>query len=204
MESEPVVYVVDDDEAVRDSLRWLVESVGLRVRALESAAQFLREYDPDLPGCLVLDVRMPGESGLELQTQLAKQNVSIPVIIVTGHADVQMAVQAMKTGAVDFVEKPLNYQMLLDRIQRAIMRDREQRQRDDEKRQIVERLDRLSPREREVLEHVVDGKLNKQIADVLSISPKTVEMHRSHLMKKMEAESLAALVRMVMIARDNN
>jgi len=146
---------------------------------------------------------MPGESGLELQQQLAQKHDALPVIIVTGHADVRMAVQAMKSGAVDFVEKPLNYQLLLDRIQRALARDADQRRDEQRKREIRKRINRLSPREREVMAHVVDGKLNKQIADELNISAKTVEMHRAHLMKKMEAESLAALVRMAMTVSED-
>jgi two-component system, LuxR family, response regulator FixJ len=198
MAKDSVVFVVDDDEAVRNSLRWLVESVNMKVKCFAGAQEFLEAYDPGTPGCLVLDVRMRGMSGLQLQEELEKRNIQIPIIIITGHGDIPMAVTAMKGGAVDFIEKPLNYQALLDRIQDAIGRDDQRRSQTTEARVIQQRLDALSPRERQVLERVVAGRLNKQIAADLDISPKTVEMHRAHLMQKMEAGSVAELVRMVM------
>ncbi len=199
MSANPVVYVVDDDEAVRDSLRWLVESVHLRVETFDSAQGFLDNLEANAAGCLVLDVRMPEISGLELQQRLNDLGITLPVIIVTGHADVPMAVSALKAGAVDFVEKPLNYQSLLDRIQRAIARDQSRRADRAQGDATRERLNGLSPRERQVLDRVVAGRLNKQIAEDLGISPKTVEMHRANVMQKMVAESLADLVRMVVL-----
>lgn len=199
---DAVIYVVDDDQAVRDSLRWLLESVELNVETCESAQAFLDVYDRDRPGCLLLDVRMPGTSGLELQQQLADQQLSIPIIIITGHGDVQMAVRAMRDGAVDFVEKPFNDQMLLDRVRDAVEKDIRVRRQQTEQLEIRKRLDRLTPRERDVLELIVAGRLTKQIAAELGVSEKTVEVHRSHIMAKTQAKNVAGLVRMTMMARE--
>ena len=201
MQSEPTVFVVDDDEAVRQSLQLLAESVGYPVRAFGSAAEFLESYRPDQPGCLVLDIRMRGMSGLELQDWLAAQGLSLPIIFVTGHGDIPMAVQAMRAGAVDFIEKPYRDQELLDRIQQAIELDEQRRQQDHRRQQVSDRLDLLTPREREVMEHVVAGETNKQIAGALGISLRAVEAHRARVMERMAASSVAQLVQMVMTVR---
>lgn len=194
------VYVVDDDEAMRDSLVFLFKSVGRQVRPFDSAEAFLEVADENMRGCAVLDVRMPGMSGLELQQQLAQRRVPLPVILLTGHADVPMAVRAMRIGAFDFIEKPCNDQLLLDRVSQAITHDREHRSQHAVDRDIADRLEELSPREREVMDLVVAGKLNKQIAADLGISIKTVEVHRARVMEKMQAGGLAELVRMAIAA----
>ena len=194
----PVVYIVDDDEAVRGSLRLLLKSVGLTPNALGSAREFLAKYDPLQPGCLVLDVRMPEMSGLELQEQLNLQGAVIPVIFITGHGDVPMAVEAMQAGAFDFLQKPFRDQDLIDRIQRAMEKDRSNRTALTERNTIRERLESLTPREREVLTMVTSGKANKVMAIDLGVSQRTVEIHRARVMEKMGATSLAQLVRMVM------
>lgn len=198
--SPAVVYVVDDDQAVRDSLRWLIESVGLGARTFASAHEFLEYCAGDARGCLLLDVRMPGMSGLELQERLASQDISLPVIIITGHADVTMAVRAMKAGAVDFVEKPFSDQVLLDKVQRAIELDAQRHARRAEVEQVRRRMKLLSPREETVMRKVVEGKSNRAIAAELGLSQKTVEVHRAHVMAKVKAPSLAHLVRMAMVA----
>ena len=195
---EPVVFVVDDDPAMRRSLRWLIESVGLGVATFETAEAFLQAYNGSQPGCLVLDVRMPGMSGLELQAALAARRLSLPTIIVTGHADVTMAVRAVQNGALDFLEKPFSDQILLDRIRQAIELDRQERARRDRQRHIAERIARLTSREQEVMRLVVQGKSNKEVASALALSPKTVEVHRAHVMEKMEVDSLAELIRNVL------
>ena len=197
MMRDPVVFVVDDNADVRESLTWLLESVGLTVQAFSTAGQFLEEYDPDQPGCLVLDVRMPGMSGLELQEELTERGIRIPVIIITGHADVSMAVRAMKSGAMDFIEKPFNDQALLDRVNRAIEHDAKQRSQHVRVAELTARIDLLTAREREVMDMVVVGKPNREIAELLGVTSKTVEAHRAKIMEKMEASSLADLVRMV-------
>lgn len=194
--NEHTIFVVDDDQAVRESLRWLLESVGHQVQTYPSATAFLNAYDPGHSGCLLLDVRMPGMSGLELQEVLNKRQVDIPVIIITGHGDVPMAVQAMKAGAMEFIEKPFNDQILIDRVQACIERATDLHERQQTRSEILQRASRLTPREREVLEAVVSGKPNKIIADDLSISIKTVEIHRARTMEKMQAGSLAELVSM--------
>ena len=196
MHNTATVFVVDDDAAMRDSLRWLVESIDLPVRTFKNAAAFLDEYSPDQPGCLVVDVRMPGMSGLELQEQLIAREISLPVIVISGHADVPMAVRAMKGGAVDFLQKPFDDQVLIERINNAIGRDRRARQNGLRQTDLAALFDRLTPREREVMELVVSGKANKQIAAILDRSEKTVEHHRAHVMRKMEAGSLAELVKL--------
>ena len=175
MPPEPTVFVVDDDEAVRDSMKWLVESVGLLVEIFESAQAFLAGYDPGRPGCLVLDVRMPGMSGLELQERLAEEDIGIPVIVMTGFGDVPTAVRAMKTGAVDFIEKPFNDQAMLDLIHDSLERDAEMRRERSVKAAARAQLEKLTQREREVMRLVVSGMSNKEIARELDIAPKTVE-----------------------------
>ena len=190
------IFVVDDDQAVRESLCWLLESVNLPVETFGSAQEFLSSYSADQGGCLILDVRMPGMSGLELQNKLAEIECSLPIIIVTGHGDVPMAVRALKAGAVDFIEKPFNDQTLLERIQNCLDQDRAQREERSLKSSLQQRLSQLTPREQEVLERVIAGKLNKVIADELGISSKTVEAHRANIMEKMGATSLAELVTM--------
>jgi FixJ family two-component response regulator len=192
----PTVAIVDDDKAVRDSLQWLVESVGLKAKVYESAQRFLEEVDQDDFGCAVLDIRLPGMSGLDLQDKLNEKGLDMPTIIITGHADVPVAVRAMKAGAMDFVEKPFSNQMLLDRIRDALDADDHYRSEQQQVEQVEKRLARLTPREQEVMHLVVQGRLNKQIAADLGLSHKTIEVHRAHVMEKMEAETLADLVRM--------
>lgn len=195
---EPTVFIVEDDEAVRDSLRLMLESLGHKVASYGRADEFLESYDPELPGCLVLDIRMPGMNGMELQRKLNAMTSILPIIFVTGHGDVPMAVEAMQQGAVDFVQKPYREQELLDKIQKAVAEDAENRQELREVQTIQGRLEELTPREREVLAMMVEGKANKVIAIDLDISQRTVEIHRSRVMEKMHAKSLAQLVRMSM------
>jgi RNA polymerase sigma factor (sigma-70 family) len=197
-EPTPTVYIVDDDDAVRSSLRLLMKSVGLAAQTAASAQDFLATFNADNPGCLVLDVRMPGMSGLELQQQLNLRGAMIPVIFITGHGDIPMAVEAMQHGAFDFLPKPFRDQDLIDRVQRALERDAENRSKTHQKDQIRARFDSLTPREREVLELVTQGKANKVMAGDLGVSQRTVEIHRARVMEKMEARSLAELVRMMM------
>jgi FixJ family two-component response regulator len=197
-EQPPTVFVVDDDEAVRNSLRFLLKSVGLATRTLASAAEFLETYSPSQPGCLVLDVRMPGMSGLELQQQLNVRGAVIPVIFITGHGDIPMAVEAMQHGAFDFLQKPFRDQDLIDRIQRALAKDARNRSSLKEHDRIKQRFDTLTPREREVLTLMTRGKANKVMAAELGLSQRTVEIHRARVMEKSGAASLAQLVRMVM------
>ncbi len=201
MQSNPTVFVVDDDPAIRESLRWLIESVGLNVKILTTAQEFLETYDPTMSGCLVLDIRMPGMSGLDLQNELVARRINIPILIITGHAEVPVAVHAMKAGALDFIEKPFSDQLLLDRIRRAIEKDAEVRLADSQQAEVAARLAQLTPREREVMNLVITGKANKVIASELGLSPKTVEVHRAHVMKKMQVDSLADLVRVGMLSR---
>jgi FixJ family two-component response regulator len=199
-EPVPTVYVVDDDEGVRSALALLLKSMGQPAATFGSAGEFLEKYDPDQPGCALLDVRMPGMSGLELQEELNRRGVVLPVIFITGHGDVPMAVEAMQRGAFDFLQKPFRDDDLAERIRRALARDRKLRSQIGEKDQIRARLDRLTPRERQVLKLVTDGKPNKVMAAELGVSQRTVEIHRAHVMRKMGASSLAQLVRMTIIA----
>lgn len=192
------VFVIDDDEAVRDSLRLLLKSIGIPVRVFGAAQEFLPSYDPQQPGCLVLDIRMPGMSGLELQQQLNLHGATIPVIFITGHGDIPMAVEAMQHGAFDFLQKPFRDQDLIDRVQRALERDATTRSQLKGSERIREHLATLTPREREVLDLVTAGKPNKIMAADLGVSQRTVEIHRARVMEKMEAHSLAQLVRMKM------
>ena len=200
MSKEPIVFVVDDDQAIRSSLKWLIESVGLQVEAYASADEFMRSYYPGRAGCLLLDVRMPGMSGLELQEHFARNDIHIPIIIITGHGDVPMAVRAMKAGAIDFIDKPFNDELLLESIRNALTVDQQQRELQSRRAEIAARLDHLTPREHEVMEMVTEGRSNKEIAMDLGVSAKTVEAHRARVMEKMGAGSLAELVRMVMAA----
>ena len=202
--SKATVFVVDDDQAMRNSLKWLIESVGVSVESFASADEFLAHHQPGRAGCLVLDVRMPGMSGLELLEHLASENMRIPAVIITGHGDVPMAVRAMKSGAVDFIEKPFNDEALLDAIRRAITFEEQQRSQYSENRQIQERLAHLTPREHEVMDMVCDGRSNKEIANILGVSAKTIEAHRARVMEKMQAGSLAELVRMSLAVNNGN
>ncbi len=194
-EATPIVFVVDDDPSVRHAIKRLLGSVGLQVELFGSAQEFLRSKRPDAPSCLVLDVRLPGISGLDFQRELAEANIHIPIIFITGHGDIPMSVRAMKAGAVEFLTKPFRGQDLLDAVQLAIERDRARRQREAEMATLRERFESLTPREREVLPLVVSGWLNKQIAAEIGTSETTAKVHRSQLMRKMGAESLADLVR---------
>jgi FixJ family two-component response regulator len=191
-----VVFVVDDDASMRESLKNLTRSVGLRVEAFASAQEFLRAKRSDEPGCLVLDVRMPGLSGLDLQKRMAETGTDLPIIFLTGHGDIPMSVRAMKAGAVEFLTKPVREQDLLDAIQQALERDRAMRHQRTDTEQLRERLDLLTAKEREVMGKVVTGLLNKQIAGELGMSETTVKIHRHQVMEKMRAGSLAELVRM--------
>jgi FixJ family two-component response regulator len=201
MSNKPTVFVVDDDQEVRESIRWLLESVDLAVETFGSGREFLDAYDPDKPGCVVLDVRMPQSSGLELQKKLLARGLEIPVIIVSAYGSVPVAVEAMKAGAVDFIEKPFSDQALLDRIHQAVAKDRDVRRRKAKQAEVAARVEELTSREREVMDMVVVGKATKRIATDLGISPKTVEAHRAHIMQKMAADSLAELVQMAVVVR---
>jgi len=196
--ARPTIFVVDDDAAVRDALKLLLRSVGHAVETFGSAQEFLDAYGEDRAGCLVLDIRMPGMSGLELQQKLNEQHSILPIIFITGHGDVPMAVEAMQAGAVDFIQKPFRDQDLIDRINQALEKDSSNRAALGERNDIRRRLETLTPREREVLDLVVHGKANKVIAGDLKLSQRTVEIHRARVMEKMQASSLAHLVRMVL------
>ena len=201
MKSNPTVFVVDDDRDLCEALRWLLESDGLKVETHTSAQSFLDAYDPGRPGVLALDVRMRGMDGLQLQEHLTAHGMEIPVIILTGHGDVPMAVRALKAGALEFLQKPVNDQALLDCIRRAMRVDAENRRRRGTREAIAARLETLTPREREVMDLVVAGKPNKRIAELLCVSEKTVEVHRKHVMKKMQAGTVVELVRLVLSFR---
>lgn len=192
---ENIVYIVDDDEAVRDSLCFLLKSVGITSHGFASGNEFLQAYDPNWQGCIVLDIRMPGVSGMEVQRQLAERNCPLPVIFITGHGDIPMAVEAMHLGAYDFIQKPFHDQELLDRIQQALTTYRESQDDIALKIDVQERYERLTPREKEVMEAVVRGHANKVIAMDLELSQRTVEIHRARVMEKMQARSLASLVK---------
>ncbi len=204
MTVEATVYLVEDDDAVRDSLQMVLESVGHKVASYSRADAFLEDYSDEMAGCMVLDIRMPGMNGMELQRQLNTRNSILPIIFVTGHGDVPMAVDAMQRGAVDFVQNPYREEELLGKIQQAITADIENRADLEEKHKIRAKLSDLTPRETQVMELMIEGKANKVIAYDLDISQRTVEIHRARVMEKMGVRSLAHLVRMVMAAEENN
>lgn len=193
--SEAIVHIVDDDAAVRDSLALSMKSAGRRCEAHESAIAFLQSYDPGQPGCLVADIRMPGMSGLQLQEALNSRGMNIPIIFITGHGDVPMAVDAMQNGALDFIQKPFSNENLLDCVNRALQVDEERRETAREQESIRERMQTLTPREKEVMQKVISGNPNKVIALDLGVSQRTVELHRARVMHKMGVRSLAELVR---------
>ncbi|WP_454839844.1 response regulator transcription factor [Pseudomonas hormoni] len=195
--TDPIVFVVDDDLSVREALSSLIRSVGLRVETFASAQDFLRHQRPDATACLVLDVRMPGLSGLDLQRELAHAGERIPIIFITGHGDIPMSVRAMKAGAVEFLPKPFRDEDLLDAIREALERDQVARQQRAELAEIQDKYDTLTSREREVIVLIVKGMLNKQVAAELGITEITIKVHRRHILQKMRAKSLPALVRMV-------
>lgn len=195
--SNPVVFVVDDDPSVRASLQFLLSSVGLAVETFASADSFLDRKLPDAPSCLVLDVRLPGLSGLDFQRELGARNIHIPIVFITGHGDIPMTVRAMKAGAVEFLTKPFRDQDLLDAIGIALDRDRAMREAEEEMTELRKRFASLTPREQEVISMVVSGMLNKQVAVQLGTAENTVKVHRSRAMEKMHAQSLADLVRMI-------
>ncbi|AKJ67424.1 MULTISPECIES: response regulator transcription factor [Pandoraea] len=198
---QETVFIVDDDEAVRDSLRWLLEANGYHVRSFDSAEQFLAHYDRRQVACLILDVRMPGMNGLELQEHLLAQNISIPTIFVTGHGDVPMAVNTMKKGAMDFIEKPFDAAELRVLVERMLGKARLDASSQREQQAADELLARLTGREQQVLERIIAGRLNKQIADDLGISIKTVEAHRANIMEKLNVNTVADLLRLALSKR---
>jgi len=197
MTGAPVVFVIDDDPSVRSSLKFLISTVGLQVESFDSADSFLHRKPPDVPCCLVLDVRLPGLSGLDFQRELTARDIRIPIVFVTGHGDIPMSVRAMKAGAVEFLTKPFRDQDLLDGIRIALERDRDRREQEKEARDLQQRFESLTHREQEVIFMVASGMLNKQIAGQLGTAENTVKVHRSRAMEKMHAQSLADLVRMI-------
>ncbi len=196
--SIPLVYLVDDEYAIRDSLTLLIESTGQKVRSFDSAEAFLNNYDAEQPGCLLLDVRMPSMTGHELQAELLARGISIPIIFISGHADIPDSAKAFRAGAVDFLEKPFNNEMLLERINEAIQKDVTFREEFVKKRRIQDRIDHLTNREKEVLGLIVKSHSNKESAKILNISNRTVDVHRASIMEKMQAENVAELITMVM------
>jgi RNA polymerase sigma factor (sigma-70 family) len=197
MTGAPIVFVVDDDPSVRSSLKFLLSTVGLQVESFDSADAFLHKKSPDVPSCLVLDVRLPGLSGLDFQRELAARNAPIPIIFLTGHGDIPMSVRAMKAGAIEFLTKPFRDQDLLDAVRIALERDRTRREQDKDVVILQQRFDSLTSREQEVIAMVVSGMLNKQIADELGTAESTVKVQRSRAIEKMQAESLVDLIRMM-------
>lgn len=201
MSEAPSVFIVDDDEQVRSALTLLMESVGLKSESFSSAQEYLDQFDAAKSGCLILDVRMPGLSGLDLQARLSVEKSHPPIIIITGHGDVPMAVRAVTAGAVDFIEKPFNNQSMLDSVHRAIEQDAKQRGESSRLQDIETKYDELTPREKEVLQYVIEGKRNKIIASEMNISQSTVEAHRSKVMEKMAANTLSDLMRMALLLK---
>jgi FixJ family two-component response regulator len=197
---DPTVYIVDDDEAMRHSLSWLMKTVGLNCLVFDSAQPFLEQYQPEAPGCLILDVRMPKTSGLALLDSLRERNVNLPVIVVSGHADVYSAVRAMKAGAIDFLEKPFSQQQLIELVHKALAQDTQRRYQQAECEECLALLESLTDRERAVMEKLVAGGLNKTIAADLGLSQKTVEAYRARLMEKLGAKSPADVVRIFLAA----
>ncbi len=195
------IFIVDDDQAVRDSLGLLMKSVGLASIGFSCASDFLQSYNPNQAGCLVLDIRMPGMSGLELQQELSHRNATIPIVFITGHGDVPMAVQAIRDGAVDFIQKPFRDQDLIDRIHKALDINAQAREQHSKSGAILRNLNTLTKREHQIMEMIVEGKPNKIIASELFLSQRTVEVHRAKVMEKMQADSLAELVRMVTLVQ---
>jgi len=202
--STPLVYLVDDEFAIRDSLTLLIESTGQAVRSFESAEAFLNNYTPDQPGCLLLDVRMPLMTGHELQSELLNRGINIPIIFISGHADIADSAKAFRSGAVDFLEKPFNNEVLLERINEAIKKDIAFREEFVKKRRIQDRIDHLTTREKEVLGLIVKSHSNKESAKILNISNRTVDVHRASIMEKMQAENVAELITMVMYCEAPN
>jgi two-component system response regulator FixJ len=199
--NEPCVFVVDDEEAICDSTALLLKSVGLKARTYTDPRAFLKEYTPEQPGCLVMDVRMPGVSGLEVQQELNRRKSPLPVIFISGHGDVPMAVEAMRAGALDFLQKPFKHDELIRRVQKALEQDTRDRDLLRQRDVIQQRWDALTPREQQAADLIVDGKANKVVAAELQISERTVELHRAHVMEKMGARSLAQLVQLVLKLR---
>ncbi len=200
---QQIVYIVDDESAVRDSLQWLLTSVDLEVQTFASAQELLDAVMPNLPGCLLIDIRMPGMSGLELQQELITRGISLPVVIVTAHGDVPMAVRAMKAGAVDFIQKPFDDQEIIEIVQRAVESSVSAAEGRTAREEVAARLASLTERERRILDLVATGQPNRGIAKELGRSEKTVEFHRANVMAKMQAKSLADLIKMVMAVREN-
>lgn len=196
--SQPTVFIIDDDYGIRHALSELIDSIGIPTKTYDNVRSFLDEYSAIQPGCLVLDVRLPGISGLELQEYFKRKGIKIPIIFISGHSNVAIAVRSMKAGAIDFLEKPFDDQLLLESIQKAIEQDRITRSEDQNHSMIMERIDCLSPREEEVLQLIIQGKANKTIADEMRLSTKTIETHRAHIMKKLGVRSMAGLMWMAM------
>jgi FixJ family two-component response regulator len=200
---EPTVFFVDDDPGIRESLRWLLESVGLRLEAFASAREFLEKFDKNRPGCLILDIRMPGMGGLDLQEHLRAEGCTWPVIILTSHGDIPLTVRAMRSGAIQVFEKPVGDQMLIDEINAALAKDREQRQAQHTSQSVLERYQTLTRRESEVLDHVANGLSSKEIGKLLGVSYKTIEAHRAKIMRKMHAAGVPELVRLYLTVRQD-
>ena len=198
--AQPVVHIVDDDEGLRESLAFLLHSASLEVRSFESAKAFLDKLPHAMPGCVITDVRMPDMSGIELLRRLKELKVGVPIIVITGHGDIALAVEAMKMGAADFFEKPFDDALLVASVRAALLQREDQTKRGAERAEIEHRISSLSPREKDVLAGLIEGRANKQIAFDLGISPRTVEIYRANLMNKMQADSLSDLVRMALIA----
>jgi len=200
----PIVYIVDDDSGMRTSLAWLLESVGVKSAGFPNAGEFLGAFDPDVPACLVLDVRMPEQSGFDVQAELNRRGATLPIIFVSGHGDIPMSVRALQNGAIDFVEKPYNSQQMLDRVQSALKLAAQRHVAGQKQRELRKRIESLTAREKEVLRGVIDGKGSKRIASDLSISVKTVDVHRASIKDKLGAASIAMLVREVMAVWDQD